>query len=682
MAVEKAGEGSARDTSPLAQVQPAPTAGPVPVVAGMTLPPLVKPPITRDQLQRYAEASGDHNPIHLDDEAARRVGLDGVIAHGMLSMGFLGQYVTGWLASLGPGGFTRRLTVRFVRIVRPGDVLTCEGTVQAVARAAEGPVATLAVRVINQQGEAVTTGDAEVLLPPYLPEAVLPLTLPELAAQNLRRFGEYVSLVYEGREYTNVQRDREATRLAAGLARLGVGRGDRIIVMMPNSPEVLIAYQAIAKLGAITVPLLPLLKTPEVHYVAANCQATAILTSELLLPIVLPAITDLDHVRAVIATGELSSEIGDPRVRRYDETLAEPGVTLPEFAVQPEDTAVIIYTSGTTGRPKGVELTHRNLCLNALSGGRAHPSERREVWLAVLPLAHAFGITVANASFLSDSLTVMLPRFDPQAVLEAIQRYRVTSFSAVPAMLVALLNYPNVERYDVSSLEWVACGSAPLPVAVLEGFQRRFGCLVLEGYGLSEATTIVTAHRAGMPQKPGSVGVPIDGVEVRVVDASGHDVPVGEVGELIVRGPSVMRGYYNMPEATQETLRDGWLYTGDMARLDEDGYVYIVERKKDLIIRGGMNIFPRDVEEVLARHPAVLEAAVIGVPSERLGEEVKAFVVLRPGQQVSAEELIAFSREYLANYKTPRFIEFVPSLPRNAVGKVDKKVLRTLSAQP
>jgi long-chain acyl-CoA synthetase len=650
------------------------------IVAGQTLPPLVKPPVTCEQLQRYAVASGDHNPIHLDDAVARRVGLDGVIAHGMLSMGFLGQFVTDWLASLGPGGFTRRLAVRFAGIVRPGDVLTCEGTVQTVTRTAEGQVAMLAVHAVNQRGVVVTAGEAEVLLPPNLPEALLPLTLSELATWNIRRFGEYVSLVFEGREYTNVQRDAEATRLAAGLARLGVARGDRVIVMMFNSPEVLIAYQAIAKLGAIAVPLLPLLKTPEVHYVAANCQATAILTTGLLLPVVLPAVAVLDHVRAIVATGAIPSDGSDPRVRTYTEVLVEPEAVVPAIAVQPDDTAAILYTSGTTGQPKGVELTHRNLCLNALSGGRGSvgvaTQTRREVTLAVLPLAHAFGITIANASFLTDGLTVMLPRFDVQAVLEAIQRYRVTSFAVVPAMLVALLNHPDVERYDVSSLEWVGSGSAPLPLAVLEGFQRRFGCQVREGYGLSEATTIVTTQRAGMPQKPGSVGIPIEGVEVRVVDAEGHDLPIGEVGELIVRGPNVMRGYYGMPEATREALRDGWLYTGDMARLDEDGYVYIVERKKDLIIRGGMNIFPRDVEEVLARHPAVLEAAVIGVPSERLGEEVKAFVVLRPGQHASAEELIAYSREYLANYKTPSSIEFVTALPRNSVGKVDKKVLR------
>jgi len=241
-------------------------------------------------------------------------------------------------------------------------------------------------------------------------------------------------------------------------------------------------------------------------------------------------------------------------------------------------------------------------------------------------------------------------------------------------LFVALLYTPDTEKFDTSSLSYCVSGSAPLPLAVLEGFEQKFGCQILEGYGLSEATTVLTAHGQNMQRKPGSVGKPITGVEVLVVDAKDNPLPVGEIGEIIARGPNIMQGYYNMPEETQAALRNGWLYTGDMGRFDEDGYLYIVERKKDLIIRGGFNIYPRDIEEVLNRHPAVIESAVIGIPSERMGEEVKAFVVTRA--DVDAETLQAYCRESLANYKTPSEIVFVHSLPRNAVGKIDKKELR------
>jgi long-chain acyl-CoA synthetase len=342
----------------------------------------------------------------------------------------------------------------------------------------------------------------------------------------------------------------------------------------------------------------------------------------------------------------------------------------------PDDTAVILYTSGTTGNPKGVELTHRNIISNTVAGRGENTEGEQEtnVQLAILPLAHAFGLTVSNVGYLSGTQFIMHPRFDTNAVLSAIERHRVNAFAGVPAMFVALLYTPGAEKYDTSSLRYCVSGSAPLPLAVLEGFQKKFGCQILEGYGLSEATTVLTGHNLNMPVKPGSVGKPITGVELRIVDENDRDVPVGEVGEVIARGPNIMKGYYHMPEATATTLRDGWLHTGDMGKFDEDGYLYIVERKKDLIIRGGFNIYPRDVEEVLNSHPAVIESAVIGIPSERMGEEVKAFVVKRG--EVDAETLKAYCREKLANYKTPGEIEFVDLLPRNGIGKIDKKELR------
>ncbi len=551
--------------------------------------------------------------------------------------------------------------------------------------------------------------------------------LYDLAIYNYEHFGTYKMLIYEDvqqeevREYTNVDVAREAMQLAVGLQSLGIQKGDRVIVMMINSPEVIIAYQAIARAGAIIIPVLPLLKATEVRYIAENSAARAIITSSVLLLLLQGALDGIPTMQYVIATGIEGGTVGRDKsgpygfavgydqsvptgeavgadlsrpspiyrpsephtIHAYRDIVAKGASYADRFledlegiSLAPEDTAVTIYTSGTTGRPKGVMLSHRNLVSNALSGLGTDRVERRDQnQLTVLPLAHSYGLLVSNVSYLSGATIVMHPRFDTSAVLSAIERYRINGFAGVPAMYVALLYSPDADKYDTSSLENCVCGSAPLPVAILEAFEEKYGCRILEGYGLTEASTVLTGHGVDMVRKPGSVGKPVDGVELRVVDENDSPVPTGEVGEIIARGANIMQGYYNMPEETSATLRNGWLYTGDMGRLDEDGYLYIVERKKDLIIRGGFNIYPRDVEEVLNRHPAVIESAVIGIPSERMGEEVKAFVVTNT--DVDAETLKAFCQEALANYKTPSEIEFVHALPRNLVGKIDKKELRS-----
>ena len=519
--------------------------------------------------------------------------------------------------------------------------------------------------------------------------------LYDLTIYNYLHFGTYTMLIHEDlqqdevREYTNVDVAREATQLAAGLQALGIQKGDRVIVMMINSPEVIIAYQAIARAGAIIIPVLPLLKGPEVRYIAENSAAKAIFTGSILLPLLQSALVGIDSLQHIIVTGiegmgADQSAVGTMNrpLHAYNDIVARGTSYADRFledlegiSLSPDDTAVTIYTSGTTGRPKGVMLSHRNLTSNALSGIGKDRTERREQnQLTVLPLAHSYGLLVSNVSYLSGATIVMHPRFDTGTVLSAIERYRINGFAGVPAMYVALLYTPDADKYDTSSLENCVCGSAPLPVAVLEAFEQKFGCRILEGYGLTEASTVLTGHSVDMVRKPGSVGTPVEGVEIRIVDENDSPVPTGEVGEVIARGANIMQGYYNMPEETRAALRNGWLYTGDMGRLDEDGYLYIVERKKDLIIRGGFNIYPRDVEEVLNRHPAVIESAVIGVPSARMGEEVKAFVVTNT--DVDAETLKAFCQEALANYKTPSEIEFVNALPRNLVGKIDKKELR------
>ncbi|HLZ80922.1 MAG TPA: long-chain fatty acid--CoA ligase [Ktedonobacteraceae bacterium] len=514
-------------------------------------------------------------------------------------------------------------------------------------------------------------------------------TLADLSIYNCTRFGAYTAMIFEDqqdvRTYTNMDLAGEAAQLGAGLQALGIEKGDRVIVMMLNCPEVIISYQAIARAGGVIIPVMPLLKGPEVRYIAENSAAKAIITSPILLPLLRSALAGIPTMQHIICTG--NAGVGDdeqetsmPSIHAYSDVAARGAEAAGDFLtpthdVSPGDIAVILYTSGTTGKPKGVVLTHRNLISNALAGrGEELETRDEETHLAVLPLAHAYGIIAANVFFLRGLTIVVHPRFDTTAVLSAIERHHIVGFAGVPAMFVALLYTPDAEKYDTSSLQRCVSGSAPLPVAILEGFEQKFGCRINEGYGLSEASAALSGHDMDLPRKPGSVGKALPGVELLIVDENDQPVPVGEVGEVIARGPNIMQGYYNMPEETQAALRNGWLHTGDMGRFDEDGYLYIVERKKDLIIRGGFNVYPRDVEEVLNRHPAVVEAAVVGVPSERMGEEVKAFVVTR--SPIDAETLMVYCREALANYKTPSQIEFVSALPRNAVGKIDKKELR------
>ncbi|MEO7021954.1 MAG: AMP-binding protein [Ktedonobacteraceae bacterium] len=518
--------------------------------------------------------------------------------------------------------------------------------------------------------------------------------LSDLALYNCLNQEEYTALIYEYEEttrtYTNVEIAREATQLAAGLQALGIQQGDRVIVSMLNCPEVMVAYQAIARAGGVIIPAMPLLKAPEIHHIATNSKAKAVIASPLLFPLLQEALKDAPSIQHLIGTDfglEGLPEIeGTFQIHRYSEVVASGAAfaqdylkTLPNVSLTPDDLAVIIYTSGTTGKPKGVTLTHRNVVSNA-TGNRVAPQEGvvqpEQRQLAILPLAHSFGLVALNVSYLSNSMVVMHPRFDTSAVLSAIQRHRITGFAGVPAMFVALLYTPDTEQYDTSSLTYCVSGSAPLPLAVLEGFEKKFNCQILEGYGLSEASAVLTAHTLEMERKIGSVGKAIADVELLIVDDNDQPLPTGEIGELLARGPNIMREYYHMPEETLSVLRGGWLHTGDMGYIDKDGYVYIVERKKDLIIRGGFNIYPRDVEEVLNRHPAVLESAVVGIPSERMGEEVKAFVVTR--EEVEVETLKAYCREVLANYKTPSEIAFISYLPRNQVGKIDKKELRKL----
>ncbi|WP_165423837.1 AMP-binding protein [Ktedonosporobacter rubrisoli] len=516
--------------------------------------------------------------------------------------------------------------------------------------------------------------------------------LYDFAIYNCLHFGSYTELIYEDqqlqtRQYSNIELAREATQLAAGLRSLGIKPGDRVLVMMPNCPEVVIAYQAIARVGAVLVPILSQLKEAEVQFIAMSAAAKAILTDNPHPLALYNSLAALPTAPYIIYTGITSEQKEQPdtisQLLSYEEVVARGTEKADHYLTDldgikpaPDDIAVILYTSGTTGNPKGVTLTHRKLVSNAIGASEidesAAPGQGKR--LVTLPLAHAFGILTLNASYLTGAQINLHSRFNPYQVLSAIERYRITTFAGVPATFVALLSVSDGRTYDTRSLQYCSCGSAPLPVPVLESFQQKFNCQIREGYGLSEVSASLTVHRANMLQKPGSVGKPLPNVEILIVDEQDNRVPPGALGEIIARGPNIMSGYYNFPEETRRAMRNGWLHTGDIGRFDEDGYLYIVERKKDLIIRGGLNIYPRDIEEVLVAHPAVLEAAVIGIPSERMGEEVKAFVAVR--SFIDAEMLMAYCREKLANYKTPSQIEFIQALPRNALNKIDKKELR------
>lgn len=500
------------------------------------------------------------------------------------------------------------------------------------------------------------------------------MNLVELAEENHKKFGEYRSLIFEDKEYTNFEMLVYSRKLANSLKSLGIGPGNNVVVMLHNCPEVLISYQGILRTGSIIVPVISMLNEKELTHILKNSRAVAIITSRDLMPKVELAREEIETLRHIIIVE------GDPEpgTLNFWDLLNESSDEPISITIKDDDLAVIIYTAGTTGTPKGVMLTHRNLYTSAVNGASARDVKRTDITLAVLPLSHSFGITIMNTSFIFGNLFVLMPRFDIEETFRLIEKHNITNFPGVPAMFGFMLFAPPEKRqkYNLSTLKNVTSGSAPLPVETLRAFEKEFDCTITEGYGLTEASAVVSVGYFDRDIKVGSVGQPIPETEVRIFDENDQDVPAGGVGELIVKGPNISPGYYNMPEETANNFKNGWLYTGDLAKIDEDGYLYIVERKKDLIIRGGFNIYPRDVEEVLHRHPSVQEAAVIGIPDPIMGEEVKAFVVLAANTTVSEQEMIDFCRQHLSKDKCPKFVEFLDSLPKSTVGKILRKELR------
>jgi len=512
------------------------------------------------------------------------------------------------------------------------------------------------------------------------------LNLSVILEDSAKRYPDKVAYIFMDTTMSFAQVNAAANQVANGLRDIGIEAGDKVAVSCPNLLHFPILYFGIIKAGAIVVPLNVLLKTDEIAYHLQDSDAKAYFcycgTPELPLGVMgHAAFTRVEacrHFFMIMPKAAMPSPIDG--VGTLGQFMEGRDINFETWQTGAEDTCVIIYTSGTTGRPKGAELTHANLFMNAQLICDLMETGPDDVALTVLPLFHIFGMTVMmNASVYRARTSVLLPRFDAEMVFDAMQKHGVTMFSGVPTMYWGLLNYTDA-KFDyqliASKLRLCCSGGAALPVKVLHEFEKRFNVPILEGYGMSEGSPVVTFNQLNAPRKPGSIGKPFWGVEVKLVDENGNEVAAGEKGELWYRGHNVMKGYYKKPAETAMSLTDGWLHSGDIAIKDEDGFFFIVDRTKDMIIRGGMKIYPREVEELMIRHEAVSLVAVVGVPHEEMGEDIKAFVVLKPEKEVAPEELIAWTKERIAHYKYPRHIEFISALPMNATGKILKRELR------
>ena len=522
---------------------------------------------------------------------------------------------------------------------------------------------------------------------------------------NVKRFGECETLYFEGRWYTNVEINHNANLLGNALKDLGITKGDRVAVQMSNSPELLSAFPAIYKIGAVVVPLSPLLRPDQAAYIYRDCGARVTLTSSDFAGRVLEAQRQTPKLEHVI----LTDRDDVPEAISYRNIMSTSSDALTIEQTDNDDVAALIYTAGTTGPPKGVMHTHFSLYINALFfyeyvlvhrsltlqldsrtlnpktlqlnqvAQRVSGVNREMVSLGVLPLSHSFGIAFSNTGNFVGGKTILLRWWNVEETLKAIQRFRVTQMAAVPTMYIQILEFPDLAKYDLSSLEDCQCGAAPLPVEVALKWKERVGVDIREGWGLTESGAITTGQPGDLPPKYGSIGKCLLKCNtIKVFDEKGQELPPGHQGEIVIKGPTLMKGYWNLPEETAKTIKDGWLHTGDIGHMDEDGYFYITGRKKDIIIRGGENVSPVEVEDVLLRHPAVAEAGVVGIPDAVYGEEIKAFVVTKPDKCVSEEELIAFCKDCLPTFKLPKKVQFTECLPKNILGKVLRAELRKL----
>jgi long-chain acyl-CoA synthetase len=489
--------------------------------------------------------------------------------------------------------------------------------------------------------------------------------LASIISKSAARDPRRVALKLDGLELSYAQLDEATTRLAGWLEGRGVASGERVAIMLPNLPYFAVCYYGVLCAGGVVVPVNVLLKRSEVAFQLRDSGAKLLFAWEGFAHEAEAGARDAGPECVLVAPG------------KFEQSLAAAGPRRGLIDGEPDDTAVILYTSGTTGTPKGAELTHRSLLRNCEIVREAFALGADAVTLGALPLFHSFGQTCAlNATIAGGGTLTLIPHFDAGKALEVIQRDRVNLFEGVPTMYAAMLHHPERERFDTSTLTLCISGGSAMPVELLRGFEDAFACKVLEGYGLSETSPVASFNPGDRERKPGSIGLPIEEVEMKVVDDAGNDVPDGNVGEIVIRGHNLMKGYWNQPDATAEAIRDGWFHTGDLARIDEDGYFFIVDRKKDVIIRGGYNVYPRELEEILYQHPGVREAAVVGIPHHLYGEEIGAAVALKDGATPTPEELRAYVKERVAPYKYPRHIWLVDELPKGPTGKILKRQIQ------
>jgi long-chain acyl-CoA synthetase len=495
--------------------------------------------------------------------------------------------------------------------------------------------------------------------------------LRDLIETQAERFGDKAVIRFHDEDVTYRQLDERSTRVASALRKLGIHKGDRVCLLMDNGPEFYYVYFGIIKLGAIAGPVNCWWQTGEIQYLLNDSGAAALFVDA-------PYRLHADRVRGetpalkhMIARGfEADGYLPFDSFLRGEDRLEEVPIGL-------DDTSTIVYTSGTTGNPKGVLLSHGNILTNSWQATKLADISDRDVVMCFLPLFHVNGLVITGTAPMTVGAQIVLRKnFSASDFWETVARYRVNIFSGVPTVYQILLATPGSEHVDVSSLRYGVCGAAPMPVEAIRRFEEQFRMIIVEGYGLTEGTAGATANPINGVRKIGSIGIPFEGSEIRIVDEEDREVPQGDVGEITIRGGHVMKGYFNKPEETALALRGGWLHTGDMAYRDEDGYLFIVDRKKEMVIRGGENIYPKELEGILFTHPKILEAAVIGVPDPIYGEEVQACVVLRPGETLGEEELRDWCRGNMASYKVPRYVDFRDSLPKNIIGKVLKKELR------
>ena len=512
------------------------------------------------------------------------------------------------------------------------------------------------------------------------------LNLSVLIEDSAQRFPNKAAFTFMDTTLSYAQINGAANQVANGLKASGIQPGDKVALSCLNLPYFPIIYFGILKAGAVVVPLSVLLKRDEITYHLTDSDAKAYFcfvgTPD--LPMAQEGYAGFQKVDTCKNFHVITPQPTDPSPIDGTQTLGMlMGAQSPLFssvATGAEDTAVIIYTSGTTGRPKGAELTHSGILLNSILSSDLGGIEENSQLLIVLPLFHIFAMVVLmTAGIYRGASSILLPRFDAQAILGLMQKHGITVFAGVPTMYWGLLNC-DTSGFDLAlirkNLKSCLSGGASLPVEVLKGFEAKYEVPILEGYGMSEGSPVVTFNHRNRVRKPGSVGTAVWGVEVMVADENDQPVPTGEKGQILYRGHNVMKGYYKKPEANAEALKGGWMHSGDVAYKDEDGYYFIVDRTKDMIIRGGLNVYPREVEEVMMQHKAISLVAVIGIPDEEFGEEIKACVVLNDGKSITAKEIISWTRDRIAGYKYPREIEFLDALPMNATGKILKKELR------